>query len=74
MTWPDELDKLDRPLFPMMISRIAADPDMLANANIIAGDFMTADFMKANEILNLNLIKGLVKDELVAEFKAAIGK
>lgn len=74
MTWPDELDKLDRPLFPMMISKIAADPDMLANANIIAGDFMTADFMKANEILNLNLIKGLVKDDLVAEFKAAIGK
>lgn len=73
-TWPDELDKMDRPLFPGVISRIAADPEMLEKANIIAADFMTADYMKANEILGLNLLKGIVRDELADEYKCTIGK
>ena len=35
---------------------------------------MTADYMKANEILSLNLNKGIVKDEMVEKYKRAIGK
>ncbi len=73
-TCPDELDRMDRPLFPLVIQRIADDPVKLKKVNIIAADFMTADFMKSNEILSLNLAKGIVKDELIAEYKSAIGK
>lgn len=74
LKWPDDLDELDRPFFPKIIADIAADPAMLEKVNIVAGDFMTRDSMKVNEILNLNLLKGVVKDELREEFAAAIGK
>ena len=74
LKWPDDLDELDRPFFPGIIADIAADPAMLEKVNIVAGDFMTRDSMKVNEILNLNLLKGVVKDELREEFAAAIGK
>lgn len=74
LKWPDDLDELDRPFFPKIIADIAADPAMLEKVNIVAGDFMTRDYMKVNEILNLNLLKGVVKDELREEFAAAIGK
>ncbi|MGN0543916.1 MAG: hypothetical protein ACI4JG_10760 [Acutalibacteraceae bacterium] len=74
LKWPDDLDELDRPLFPKIIADIAADPAMLEKVNIVAGDFMTRDSMKVNEILNLNLLKGVVKDELREEFAEAIGK
>ena len=47
---------------------------LLEKVNIVAGDFMTRDYMKANEILSLNLLKGIVKDEMRAEYAAAIGK
>lgn len=73
-TCPDELDKMDRPLFPGVIQRIASDPVMLKKVNIIAADFMTADFMRANEILSLNLAKEIVKEDLISEYKSAIGK
>lgn len=66
--WPDDLDEPVRALFPQLIADIAADPVKLDKANIIAGDFMARDYMKAKHILRLNLLKGLVKDELIKEF------
>lgn len=72
--WPDDLDKISRKYFPGIIAEIASDPKLVEKVNIVAGDFMTADYMKANEILSLNLLKGIVKDELVGEYKKAIGK
>lgn len=68
--WPDDLDEIIRALFPQIIADIAADPIMLQRVNIVAGDFMSKDYMKANEILRLNLLKGVVKDELIGEFTA----
>lgn len=53
---------------------IAADPKMLKKVNVVAGDFMTKDYMKANEILNLNLLKDVVKEDKIQEYKNAIGK
>lgn len=72
MTWPDDLEKMSKPLFPSMMKQIADDPGMLEKVNIVAGDFMTADLMKAKIILNLNLLKGIVKDELKEEYAASI--
>ena len=72
--WPDDLDKLSRIYFPQIIAEISDDPKLVEKVNIVAGDFMTADYMKANEILSLNLLKGIVKDELVDEYKKAITK
>ena len=66
--WPDDLDEPVRELFPQLISDIAADPYMLEKVNIIAGDFMSRDNFKANLILRLNLLKGVVKDELIEEY------
>ena len=53
---------------------LAADPALVKKLNIVAGDFMTADHMKVNEILYFNLLKGFVKEELRADYAAAIGK
>lgn len=72
--WPDGLDDISRMYFPQIISDIAADPVMLERVNIVAGDFMTRDLMKANKILSLNLLKGIVKDELKAEYTEKISK
>ena len=72
--WPDDLDKITRKYFPGIISDIAANPDYVEKANIVAGDFMAADYMKANEILSLNLLKGIVKEEMIDEYKKAINK
>lgn len=72
--WPKQLEKLDRPYFPQIISEIAADPELLGKVNIIAGDFMDCDYVKADEILNLNLLKGIVKEDKVEEYKKAIGR
>ena len=66
--WPDDLDEPIRALFPQLISDIAADPYMLEKVNIVAGDFMSRDYLKANLILRLNLLKGVVKDELIEEY------
>ncbi len=70
--WPDDLDELSRVYFPQIIGDIAADKKMLDRVNIIAGDFMTRDFMKASKILELNLLKDIIKDELRAEYIAKI--
>ncbi|MBQ2841728.1 MAG: hypothetical protein IJE72_01675 [Clostridia bacterium] len=67
--WPDDLDKMSRPYFKQIIKEIADDPGLLEKVNIVAGDFMTADYMKADEILALNLLKGIVKDEMIEEYK-----
>lgn len=70
--WPDDLDDMSRVYFPQIIKDIEADPVMLAKVNIVAGDFMTRDLMKANKILGLNLAKDIIKDELKAEFAEKI--
>lgn len=70
--WPDDLDELSRMYFPQIIKDIAADPIMLERVNIVAGDFMTRDTAKADKILGLNLLKGVVKDELRAEYAEKI--
>ncbi len=70
--WPDDLDDMIRPYFAQIIDDVAADPVMLERVNIVSGDFMCRDKMKANKTLSLNLLKGIVKEELLAEFEAAI--
>ncbi len=74
LKWPNKLDVLDRPFFPGIMQEIASDPVLLDKVNIVAGDFMTKDHMKTNEILRLNLLKGVVKPELAQEYANAIGK
>ncbi len=70
--WPDDLDDIIRPYFNKIIDDVAADPVMLDRVNIIGGDFMCRDNMKANKILSLNLLKGMVKEELKNEYETAI--
>ncbi len=70
--WPDDLEKMNKPLFPQLIADIAAEPQLLEKANIIAGDFMTDDHMKVNHILGLNLLKGVIKADLADEFSQMI--
>lgn len=72
MTWPVDLEKLSKPLFPAMMKQVADDPEMLGKVNLVAGDFMSADLMKAKIILNLNLLKGIIKDDLKEEYSAAV--
>lgn len=72
--WAKHLEKIDRPYFTQMMAEIAADPVLLEKVNIVAGDFMTDDYMKANEILNFNLLKGIVEEDKIGEYKKAIGK
>lgn len=70
--WPRELDNDLRPYFKGMMQAIADNPAYLKKANIIAGDFMTRDHMKVNEILRLNLVKDTVIADRRAEFEAAL--
>lgn len=70
--WPDDLEKMSKPFFPQIIGDIAADPEMLRKVNIVAGDFMTADTSKAAKILKLNLLKGIVKNELIGEYESSL--
>ena len=70
--WPDDLEPPIRKLFPQLIEDIAADPVKLEKVNIIAGDFMSQDRMKASHILRLNLLKNTVKDELREKFANCI--
>ncbi len=64
LTNPKKLDKELRLYFKDMINAIADNWYYLSCANIIAGDFMTEDYMKSEAILKLNLLKNNVKDEL----------
>lgn len=64
LTPPVRLDESLRPYFSEIIGRIASTESYLSQANIIAGDFMTRDYMKSELILKLNLLKNNVKEDL----------
>ncbi len=72
--WPDDLEKLSRPYFPQIIKEISDNPKLVEKVNVVAGDFMTADYMKANKILSLNLLKGIVKEDMIEEYKKFVNK
>ena len=72
LTTPFKLDEDLRNYFPDIIEGIKKNPFYLESANIIAGDFMTKDYMKCKLILELNLLKGNVKEELEEEYKDAL--
>lgn len=72
--WPYELNKISNRFFPQIMADIAADEEMLKKVNIVAGDFMTLNKSRTNEILNLNLLKGIVKDDLKLKYASKIGK
>ena len=69
ITPPVKLDKDLRQYFPDIIKGIEENPFYLESANIIAGDFMTYDYMKSRLILKLNLLKDNVKPELREEYE-----
>lgn len=68
LTTPKKLDKELRLYFKDMMNAIAENWYYLSCANIIAGDFMTEDYMKSEAILKLNLLKNNVKEELKDEY------
>lgn len=72
LTKPVVLDKELRLYFKDIIDGIENNPFYLESANIIAGDFMTEDYMKSKLILNLNLLKNNVKDECIDEYKKGL--
>lgn len=72
ITAPCVLDEKLRPYFPEIIDRIAKTESYLSQANIIAGDFMTRDYMKSELILRLNLLKSNVKEDLREEFEEGL--
>lgn len=69
---PRWLDMSLRPFYKQIIEGIALSPERLEKANIIAGDFMTYDYMKVRDILRLNIIKGNVKEELESEYESGL--
>lgn len=71
-TFPVKLDEDLRKYFLQIIDKIAANPHYLKSANIIAGDFMTRDYLKSEAILKLNLLKDNVKDELAGEYEEGL--
>lgn len=72
ITPPEKLDCDLRKYFLRLTDAIANTPRYLARANIIAGDFMTEDYMKSEAILRLNLLKGNVKEELCDAFSEGL--
>lgn len=68
ITPPYKLDESMRPYFRGIIDKIANNENYLSQANIIAGDFMTKDYMKSELILRLNLLKNNVKEDLRETF------
>lgn len=69
---PRKLDKVLRWHFKALINTIANTPKYLARANIISGDFMTEDYYKSREILNLNLNKNNVIEDKRDEYKTRL--
>lgn len=69
---PERLDKEVRMYFKDIIVGIENNPYYLESANIIAGDFMTEDYMKSKLILNLNLLKGNVREDLKEQYKLGL--
>lgn len=72
VTNPKKLDDDLVKHFSKIIDSIASTPRYLERANIIAGDFMTRDYSKSRQILNLNLLKGNVKPELEEEYEQGL--
>ena len=72
ITTPRKLDKETRLYFKDMMKAIADNWYYLSCANIIAGDFMTEDYMKCEAILKLNLLKGNVKEGEEKEFEEGL--
>lgn len=68
LTSPEKLDNDLRRYFLHLTDAIANTPRYLSRANIIAGDFMTEDYMKSEAILRLNLFKGNVQTQLCDAF------
>lgn len=68
LTSPEKLDNDLRRYFLHLTDAIANTPRYLSRANIIAGDFMTEDYMKSEAILRLNLFKGNVQEDLCDAF------
>lgn len=69
---PRKLDEQLRPYYGEIIRDIEANPERLAKVNIVAGDFMTKDYLKVRKILSLNIAKGMVKEKLVEEYKEGL--
>lgn len=67
--WARGLNKEIRPYFAGMIKTIEDNPKYLDMVNMVSSDFMTEDHMKSNAILNLNLLKGYVKEEYKADYE-----
>jgi len=72
LTSPRKLDEELRPHFKKLIDGIASNPFYLESANIIAGDFMTKDYMKVREILRLNILKNNVIDSRKEEYSRGL--
>lgn len=72
LTAPIKLDESMCPYFHEIIDRIANTESYLSQANIIAGDFMTKDYMKSELILWLNLLKNNVKENLTEEYSEGL--
>ena len=72
LTTPLKLDESMRPFFHEIIDRIANTESYLSQANIIAGDFMTKDYMKSELILRLNLLKNNVKENAKEEYSEGL--
>lgn len=68
VTPPVKLDVELRPYFHNIIEKIANTENYLNQANIIAGDFMTEDYMKSELILRLNLLKNNIIENKRDEF------
>lgn len=72
LTSPRKLDADLREHFGYLIEGIRSDPYYLESANVIAGDFMTRDYMKCSMILSLNIDKGFVLPGKEEEFREGI--
>ena len=72
LSTPKQLDKELRIYFKDIINGISNNWYYLKCANIIAGDFMTEDYMKSEAILKLNLLKGNVIEGKEYEYEEGL--
>ncbi len=66
---PKSLDEKLRPYFKSIIESVENNERYLSRANIVAGDFMTEDYMKSSLILRLNLAKNNIIEALREDFQ-----
>ncbi len=69
---PRKLDEQLRPYYGEIIRDIEISPERLAKVNIVAGDFMSKDYLKVRKIIGLNIPKGIVKEGLEEEFREGL--